>query len=88
MPTDVDVLAHLSIHDFTHVNGTVEVNGNVDVGTAARYHLTPVRLVLRRESWEADLDRALKVLSLPALKAKLAAEMKPPVRVGPRRKTV
>jgi hypothetical protein len=84
----VDFLAHLPVHSFAF-DHTVEAVGSVDVGTDTACYLTPVRLVMRADSWEDDLDRILDVLNDPTLRRKIAAEVvkRKPAPSGPRKKT-
>lgn len=97
MPTDP--LAHLSVHNFERMGHVVVLDGCLDVGTVAKYHLTPVRLNLRHECPEADLDSIIDTLSKTrvALKAKIrnAMQVSAPTasapataRTGPRKKFV
>lgn len=94
MPTDP--LAHLSISDHTRMAHVVIVEGCVDVGMALKHFLTPVRLNLRCECPEKDLDAIIDTLSMnrDALKARIRSATAPPpsatapvpVRTGPRKK--
>lgn len=101
MPT-TDPLVHLPVHNFSHMGHVIVVDGCLDVGTATKYHLTPIRLNLRCECPEKDLDTIIDTLSKnrEALKAKIRASAPvqtaakiapkpvtpPPVRTGPRKK--
>jgi len=86
----------LSIHDHTRMAHAIVVEGCLDVGTASKYFLTPVRLNLRCECPEKDLDAIIDTLSKhrDALKARIrsatatpsSATAPAPVRTGPRKK--
>lgn len=98
MPT-TDPLAHLPVQNHTHMGHVVTLDGCLDVGPSktSSYHLTPVRINLRSECPEKDLDTIIDLLvaNRIALKAKIraatttpttSAPVAPPQTTGPRKK--
>ena len=94
-----DPLVHLPVSNFAHMGHVVILDGCLDLGPSktSSYFLTPVRINLRSESPEKDLDTIIATLvaNRVALKAKIRAAtalpatpapVAPPQTTGPRKK--